>query len=66
MFFLFYFLFFLDSSDKECAHGLYCDEISFTCSPLAPNGAYCTQNSHCASDWCDYDSKTCIGKKKEI
>ncbi len=39
--------------DAHCEASSYCDTVSHTCVPKAPNGAVCTLDTQCASGICD-------------
>jgi hypothetical protein len=52
------------TAGSECSYGqcdstTYCNTAERVCAPRKPDGSACESSTECASDRCDYDSKTC-------
>jgi hypothetical protein len=51
--------------DFDCAEGTYCDFSTETCQPPKANGAACSSNDNCSTDYCNSagtGSGTCADK----
>ena len=47
---------------EDCLGDSYCEASTLTCTAPKSNGASCMGDRECASDYCDFDTSTCISE----